>query len=88
MADPFSTRADTVSAPATGARAITPSDTVPLADIPKALYIGTGGAITMRGAADTADSVWTNVPSGSVLPFRPSHIRETGTTAAGILALY
>ena len=87
MPDPFSTRADSVSAPALRARAVTLHDSDALPDIPKALYIGSGGTITMRGSGDSADSVWTNVPSGSVIPFRPSHIRATGTTAADILAL-
>ncbi|MBA3878932.1 MULTISPECIES: spike base protein, RCAP_Rcc01079 family [Sphingomonas] len=87
MTDPFSTRADSVSAPAARARAVTPHDGNALPEIPKALYIGSGGAITMRGSGDSADSVWANVPSGSVLPFRPSHIRATGTTAGDILAL-
>ncbi|MBA4049013.1 MAG: hypothetical protein C0476_10780 [Sphingomonas sp.] len=87
MTDSFSTRADSVSAPATRARPVVPSDTVALPEIPKALYVGAGGTITMRGALDSADSVWAGVPSGSVVPFRPSHVRATGTTASGILAL-
>lgn len=87
MTDPFSNRADSVSAPAARARAVTPHDSNPLPDVPKALYFGSGGTITMRGSGDTADAVWTNVPSGSVIPFRPSHIRATGTTASDILAL-
>ncbi|MBA4041685.1 MAG: hypothetical protein C0474_07830 [Sphingobium sp.] len=87
MTDPFSARADSVSAPATRAHAVVPSDSVALPEIPKALYVATGGTITMRGAADSADSVWADVPSGSIVPFRPSHVRATGTTASGILAL-
>lgn len=87
MTDPFQNRADSVSAPATRARAIVPSDTVALPEIPKALYVGTGGTLTMQGAADTVDSVWVDVPSGGIVPFRPSHVRATGTTASDILAL-
>lgn len=88
MTDPFQNRADSVSAPATRARTILPSDSVALPEIPKALYVGTGGTLTMQGAADTVDSVWVDVPSGAVIPFRPRFVRETGTTATGILALY
>jgi hypothetical protein len=87
MADPFSNSADSVSAPATHAVTVVPNDAVPLGDVPKALYVGTGGTITMRGSG-AADSMWTNVPSGTVLPFRARYIRATGTTAADILALY
>lgn len=87
MADPFSNSADAVSAPATRAVAVVPNDAVPLADVPKALYVGTGGTIVMRGTG-AADSVWANVPSGTVLPFRARYVRAAGTSAADILALY
>jgi hypothetical protein len=56
--------------------------------IPKALFVGTGGNITMRGVNGTADQLWKNVPSGSILPFRGQYVRATGTSAADILALY
>ncbi|PTQ12972.1 hypothetical protein CLG96_02175 [Sphingomonas oleivorans] len=88
MSDPFGSFSDSVSSPATRAVAITPHDTNPLTDVPKALYVGTGGNITMRGKSGTADQVWKNVPSGAILPFRSEYIRATGTTAADILALY
>lgn len=88
MADAFSNTADQVSAPATRAVAVTPHDSNALADIPKALFVGIGGTIVMRGVNGTADSTWRNVPSGSVLPFRAQYVRATGTTAADLLALY
>lgn len=49
MSDQFSSHADQVSAPATRAVAVTPHDSNALADIPKALFVGTGGNIAMRG---------------------------------------
>jgi hypothetical protein len=88
MADQFQNSADQVSAPATRAVAVTPHDSNPLTDIPKALFVGTGGNITMRGVNGTADQVWKNVPSGSLLPFRALYVRATGTSAADLLALY
>lgn len=88
MADPFSNQADQVSAPATRAVAVTPHDSNALTDIPKALYVGTGGAIAMRGAGGGADQSFKNVPSGAVLPFRAQYVRATGTTATDLLALY
>ncbi|MCM8729698.1 hypothetical protein ACFO8O_01765 [Hephaestia sp. GCM10023244] len=87
MTDSFSNGADSVSAPANRAAAVTPHDSNPITDVPKALYVGTGGTITMRGAGP-ADSVWKNVASGSVLPFRARYVRATGTTATDIVALY
>ena len=88
MADQFQNSADQVSAPATRAVSVTPHDSNALADIPKALFVGTGGNLTMRGVNGTADALWKNVPSGSVLPFRAQYVRATGTTAADLLALY
>ena len=70
MADQFSTSADQVSAPATRAVTVVPHDTNALVDIPKALFVGTGGTIAMRGVAGTSDQSWTNIASGTVLPFR------------------
>jgi hypothetical protein len=88
MTDQFQNRADHVSAPATRAVAVAPHDANALADVPKALFVGTGGTIVMRGVAGTADATWKNVPSGALLPFRALYVRATGTTAADILALY
>ncbi|WP_326525293.1 spike base protein, RCAP_Rcc01079 family [Sphingomonas sp.] len=88
MADQFLSFADQPSAPATRCVAVTPHDSNALTDIPKALYVGTGGSITMRGTGDGGDRIWAGIASGSVIPFRASHIRATGTTASNILALY
>jgi len=88
MADPFTGVLDSLTAPARRAVAIVPSDTDPLPDVPKALYVGTGGTIAMRGAGGTADQLWKNVQDGSVLPFRAQFVRATGTTASDLLALY
>ncbi len=88
MADPFADTLDQLTAPATAARPVTPDDANPLADIPKALFVGTGGTLVLRGLADGADAVWKNVASGSIVPLRARFVRATGTTAADILALY
>lgn len=88
MPDAFSAAADSASAPARRALAVTPHDSTALADIPKALFVGTGGTITMRGVDGSTDQLWRNVPSGALIPFRAQFVRATGTTAADILALY
>lgn len=86
--DSFSNRADSVSAPATVAVPITPSDSAPLGLLPKAICVGTGGDIVMCGKADTADQIWRNLPNGALIPFRAAYVRAAGTTAADLLALY
>ncbi|MEG3126090.1 spike base protein, RCAP_Rcc01079 family [Sphingomonas sp. GB1N7] len=88
MADSFANSADQVSAPATRAVAVVPHDTNALGDVPKALYVGTGGDIAARGVGGGADVVFRNVAPGSVLPFRAAFVRATGTSAADLIALY
>lgn len=58
MPDQFSNHADQVSAPATRAVAVVPHDSNALADTPKALFVGTGGNITMRGVNGSIDQLW------------------------------
>lgn len=72
-----------------GRRAVlaAPHDTNELAEVPKAVFVGTGGNIAMRGPDDTVDTVWKNVANGQILPFRPRYIRSTLTTAADIILI-
>ena len=86
--DNFANNSDAIDAPATRAVVVVPHDVNAVPDIPKALYVGTGGDITMRGVRGTSDQLWRNVPSGAIVPFRAQYVRATGTTAADILALY
>jgi hypothetical protein len=87
MADQFSGTLDSVSSPASRGVAVVPHDVNALADVPKALFVGTGGNLVLRGSGN-ADLLFKNVPDGSVLPFRAQYVRATGTSAADIVALY
>jgi hypothetical protein len=69
---------------ATEAFAVTKAD-ADLAEVPRALWIGTGGDLTLRFGT-SADVVIKNVPDGALLPIRPTQIRAA-TTAADIVAL-
>lgn len=78
---------DNVTSPSMAPVAITPHDTNALTNIPKGLWIGTGGDVTLRGVNSGVDVVFKAVPSGHILPVRASHVRATGTTATDIVAL-
>jgi len=65
--------------------AITPHATNAIDPIPKRIYVGTGGDITLRGVGGTADVVYKNVGDGVYLNVRPQYIRVTGTTASDIV---
>src|SRR5262245_38187236 len=65
---------------------ITPSDTVNLATLADAIWVGGGGnlAVVSQGGQVT---IFTAVPAGSWLPIRARRINATNTTASNILAL-
>lgn len=87
MTDAFSRQADSPEAPSARPFAIVPSDAAPLANVPKALYIGTGGTVVLRTASGAADVTFKNLAGGQILPVRALYVRATGTTAADIVAL-
>lgn len=83
MSDTFAI--DSLNGPSRAPFAIVPSDTVPLANVPKRLFVGTGGHVTLRGMNGLADITYRNVASGVYLNVRPSFVRATGTTAADLV---
>lgn len=85
--DNFQTLNDTTGAPSRAPFAVTPNDSAELSIIPKALYVGTGGTVILRGVGGAADVTFKNVANGQVLDVRAQYVRATGTTAADIVAL-
>ena len=85
--DSFAAHGDAPAAPSRAPFAITPHDTAALTTIPKALYVGTGGTLVLRGVEGTADVTFRNVANGQVLDVCAHYIRLTGTTAADIIGL-
>ncbi|WP_242149656.1 hypothetical protein [Sphingomonas sp. BAUL-RG-20F-R05-02] len=87
MTDPF--YSDSASAASRLTTPIVPNDSTDLTVIPKAIYVGTGGNITLVAVdapVDAAPVTFKNVPAGSTLQVRPRRVLATGTTAADILA--
>jgi hypothetical protein len=87
MADRFEAQIDSLSQPARDAFTITPHASNEIDPLPKAIFIGTGGNITLRAVDSGADVVFKNVASGQILDVRAKHIRVSGTTAADIVGL-
>ncbi|WP_425228632.1 spike base protein, RCAP_Rcc01079 family [Sphingomonas sp.] len=85
--DPYRDAADGACDSARAPFAIAPHDSNELTIIPKAIYVGTGGSVTLRGVAGSADVVFKNVASGQVIDVRARFVRATGTTAADLVAL-
>lgn len=86
MADNFSSFGDSLGSPSRAPYAITPSDADPLPFIPKGIYVGTGGNVTLRGIGGSTDVTYKNLADGSYIAVRASHVRATGTTAADLIA--
>ncbi|MEO0879232.1 MAG: hypothetical protein AAFY22_05905 [Pseudomonadota bacterium] len=80
-------RPDTLTSPASSAVAVTPSDSVNLLQVSRALYVGTGGdvAVEMRSGATVT---FKNVADGQSLALRVVKVLDTGTSASDIVAIW
>lgn len=87
MPDPFANHDDNPAMPSRAPFAIQPHDSNPLPFAPKAIYVGVGGAVTLRGIAGAGDVTFANVASGQVLDVRAGWVRQTGTTASQLIGL-
>lgn len=87
MADAFSNINDLTSQ-GRKASAITPSDGTDLTDIPKALFIGTAGDISVDPVDGPGTAVIFKAPQGVFDAVRVKRVRSTGTTAAAIVGIY
>ena len=85
--DTFSGYADSPMAPAGRCFAVTPSDTLDLPRVTKAVYVGTGRDVVLLPAEDAGAVTFRNVPAGAILDVRVRAVRATGTTAADIVGL-
>jgi len=87
MSDLFANHANTVTAPSRNPYPVTPHDSQALPLVPKALYVGRGGTLVVRGIDSAADAVFENVPDGGQIEVRALYVRATGTSAGAIVAL-
>lgn len=85
--DIFHSHSDMPGAPSRAPFSITPHDSNELPVIPKALYVGTGGTVALRGIGASTDVSFVNVANGQILDVRAQYIRATGTTASDIIGL-
>lgn len=72
--------------PGSGVFSVTLSNTTKFTTNARAIYVGTGGDVSLL-AADGTSAVFKNVPSGTTLPVQTCRVNVTGTTAADIVGL-
>ncbi len=85
MTNPFENRTSSLSGPATDILPVTPNDSTDLSEVAIALYVETGGTlslVTVRGGARTIA-----VADRSILPVGVRKVNATGTSASGIHAM-
>ena len=77
------------AAPAVHAVAVTPSDTVDLVNVSRALYVGGAGDVKVNMLGGESAVVFTAVPAGTILPVRATRVWATtpGSAATAIVAL-
>ena len=66
--------------------AITPDDDVDLLQVPRAVWVGTGGDLVIIGPAGSSAVTLANVPDGTLLPISPTRITEA-TTASDLVGI-
>ena len=86
--DRFKNSSDSVSDPARALVAIDATSSATLNSVPKALFIGTGGNVSIRAIDDDVAVTLRNVPSGTILPIRAAQLDPALTTARDIVGLY
>ena len=85
MTNPFENRTSSLSGPATDILPVTPNDSSDLSEVAIALYVETGGTlslVTARGASRTV-----TVADRSILPVGVRKVNAAGTSATGIHAM-
>lgn len=83
--NPFSSHQASLSGPAWDVMPITPDDATDLNPVPPALYVETGGTlsiVTVKGETRTL-----TVADFSILPVGTLRVRASGTSATGIHGL-
>lgn len=85
MSNPFKYRSLSPAGPATDISLIVPDDNSDFPDVAVALYVESGGAITITTEAGQTRTV--QVADFSILPVAVRRLRATGTTATGVHAM-
>lgn len=85
MTNPFENRTSSLAGPATDILPVSPDDVTELPDVAIALYIETGGTLSLLTARGGQRSV--TVADNSILPIGTRRVNASGTTASGIHAM-
>lgn len=85
--DIFSEYPTSLTAPARNGAPITPDDHADFAQVTRAIYVGQTGSVVVR-LPEGGVVTFANAQAGSLLPVRIRGVNATGTSAAGLVALW
>lgn len=85
MTNPFENRTSSLAGPATDILPVTPNDVTEMPDVAIALYVETGGNLSVLTARGGVRSL--TVANNSILPVGIKRVNASGTTATGIHAM-
>ncbi|MGB0960075.1 MAG: spike base protein, RCAP_Rcc01079 family [Halocynthiibacter sp.] len=85
MNNPFENRIQSLSGPAMDVLPVSPSDSADLSHVALALYIETGGMLSIETIAGHTRNI--TMADFSMLPVGVTRVNATGTTATGIHAM-
>ncbi len=85
--DEFNTHVTGLESPASRAQTVTPSDSIDLAHVSRAIYVGGSGdlAVMMKEGGSVT---FKNVVGGTVVAIRVARVLSSGTTATDIVGMY
>ena len=86
MADTFSSHAESLNTPPSHLLAVTPNDATDLPFASRGLNVAQAGTVRVTTVGGSTATV--SIAAGIVLPIRVTRVWATGTTAAGIVAMY
>jgi hypothetical protein len=85
--DQFKELPVTLTSPATSAVDIVPNDSIPLSIVTRAVYVAHAGDLSVEMQSGQIVT-FQNVQDGSILAIRTLKVRQAGTTATGIVAMW
>jgi len=86
--DDFANLASGLSSPYRHGAAVSPSDTVDLTNVSRAIYVGGTGTLTYISQGGDTVALLGNIPVGTVLHVCASRVKLTGTSATNLVALW
>lgn len=87
MSDEHATQYEGLESPLDQFITVTPNDSVDLATVPRAIYIGVSGDLSIEDKDGTVVTL-VGLAAGIWHPIRPYKVRATSTTADSIVAGY